>query len=93
MTDKAINWIIDNKWYLLFFAWGLPLGYYRSRFRKRVYETESWLINVKPVFIKELRGLFGNLFPGDPAYVKLRNFYRLYVSVYLVLFTLWLVSL
>ncbi len=88
---KAVfDWIIENKWYVLFFVWGLPLGYYRSKFRKRVYETDSWTINVKPYFLKETRALIGNLFPEDKEYLKLRNFYRVYVTIYLILFALWL---
>ncbi len=86
----VFDWIVANKWYVLFFVWGLPLGYYRSKFRKRVYETDSWTINVKPYFVKETRALIGNLFPEDKAYIKLRNFYRVYVAIYLILFALWL---
>lgn len=90
--NTLLGWIWEHKWYGLFFVWGLPLGYYRSKFRKRVYETDSWTINVKPLFLKELKALFMNAFPDDPQYIKLRNFYRIYVSIYLVLFALWLVS-
>jgi hypothetical protein len=78
-------------WLLLFVIWGLPLTYYRSKFRKIVYRTDSWIINVKPVFIDELRGLFGNLYPDDSNYIKMRNFYRMYLSVYTVLFTLYFI--
>ncbi|MDZ4846709.1 MAG: hypothetical protein SH857_14300 [Chitinophagales bacterium] len=81
-----MNW---NIWLILFLAWGLPLTYYRGRFRKMIYQTGHWAINIKPVFTKELRGLFGNLYPGVPEYLRLRNFYRFYLSVYLILFFLW----
>lgn len=81
-----MNWIIDNIWLILFFAWGLPLGLYRSKFRKLVYETESWTINIKPVFIKEIRALFGNILPDNSQYIKFRNFYRFYLLIYAVLF-------
>ncbi len=73
-------------WLLLFVAWGMPLTFYRSKFRKIVYQTNSWIINVKPVFTSELKGLFGNLYPDDIQYVKMRNFYRFYLFVYLILF-------
>ena len=75
-----------NVWLLLFIFWGLPLTYYRSKFRKIVYQTNSWIINIKPVFTTELKGLFGNLFPENTEYVKMRNFYRLYLFVYSILF-------
>ncbi len=76
-----------NIWLILFVVWGLPLTFYRSRFRKTVYQTESWKINIKPVFVKEIRGLFGNLFPENKKYLKIRNSYRTYLMVYLLLFT------
>lgn len=30
----------ENLWLILFVAWGVPLGYYRSKFRKLVYQTD-----------------------------------------------------
>ena len=65
--------IKDNIWLILFVIWGLPLSYYRSKFRKIVYQTDSWLINIKPLFLKELKGLFGNLYPENSKYRKFRN--------------------
>lgn len=85
MNFELFN-ITISVWLLLFVVWGLPLTYYRSKFRKIVYQTNSWIINIKPVFVTELKGLFGNLYPDDLQYVKMRNFYRLYLSVYLILF-------
>ena len=70
---------------LLFIAWSLPLAIYRSRFRKIVYQTDSWAINIKPYFLKEIKALFGNIYPGNMNYVKSRNFYRMYLSVYVLL--------
>ena len=82
--------IKNNLWLLLFVIWGLPLTHYRSKFRKMVYQTNSWIINVKPVFIRELKALFGNLYPNNVDYKKLRNFYRFYLAIYLILFLLYL---
>ena len=81
-----MDWILKHIWLILFVVWGLPMGYYRSNFRKIVYQTESWWINIKPVFIKELKALFGNMYPDNPAYLKYRNFYRFYLGVYSILF-------
>jgi peroxiredoxin Q/BCP len=86
MLDTVWQYAQEHKWLILFIIWGMPLGIYRSRFRKIVYQTNSWTINIKPVFIKELRALFGNLFPGNLHYLKMRNFYRFYLIVYLALF-------
>jgi len=81
--------IQKNIWLILFLIWGLPLTYYRSKFRKLVYQTDSWIINIKPIFWKELRALFGNIFPENKNYIKFRNFYRFYLTVYLILFILY----
>ena len=82
-------WLTDNFWLVVFLVWGLPLGIFRSKFRKMVYETNDWLINIKPVFVKELKGLFGNIYPENKAYLKLRNQYRFYLGVYFLLFILY----
>ena len=29
-----MDFIIKNIWFILFLAWGLPLSFYRSKFRK-----------------------------------------------------------
>lgn len=83
--------ILENIWLILFIGWGLPLTFYRSKFRKIVYQTDSWTINIKPYFGKELKALFGNLYPKNINYLKLRNFYRFYLIVYLILFTAYLI--
>ena len=71
---------------LILCIWGIPSTYFRNKFRKIVYQTNDWKINIKPVFVKELRGLFFNLFPEDKIYIKTRNQYRIYLVVYLLLF-------
>ncbi|PQJ79835.1 hypothetical protein [Polaribacter porphyrae] len=85
-----IAYIKENIWFILFLIWSFPMGIYRSKFRKIVYKTDSWLINIKPLFIKEFKGLFGNLYPDNIEYLKQRNFYRFYLGVYGVLFVLYL---
>ena len=82
-------WIKENIWFILFFIWSFPMGYYRSQFRKIVYETDDWTINIKPVFIKEMKGLFGNVFLENEEYLKMRNFYRFYLLIYMALFLAW----
>ncbi|MBP6065374.1 peroxiredoxin [Bacteroides sp.] len=78
-----------NLWLMLFLAWGLPLGYYRSKFRKLVYQTDRWTINIKPVFWREIKGLFGNLYPENKKYIQFRNFYLFYLLIYVVLFVIY----
>jgi peroxiredoxin Q/BCP len=38
---------------IILFIWGIPSTYFRSRFRKIVYQTDDWKINIKPVFLKK----------------------------------------
>jgi peroxiredoxin Q/BCP len=82
--------LINNIWLILFVVWGLPLTIYRSKFRRIVYQTDSWTINIKPYFMKELKALFGNMYPDNRTYLKFRNFYRFYLITYLLLFTSYL---
>ena len=39
--------------------------------------------------MKELKGLFGNIFPDNVVYRKFRNFYRFYLGIYFLLFFLY----
>lgn len=74
---------------VVLFIWGIPSSFIRSKFRKIVYQTNDWKINIKPLFFKELKGLFINLYPEDANYIKIRNYYRVYLLIYLVLFILY----
>lgn len=87
-----IDFISRNIWLILFVIWGLPLTHYRSKFRKMVYQTDDWRINIKPVFWKELKGLFGNLYPENKEYQKLKRFYLFYLSIYVLLLILYRVN-
>lgn len=74
--------------FALFFIWGIPLVKYRSKFRKIVYQTDSWVINIKPYFFKETVALFKNIYPDNQEYLRMRSFYRKYLLIYLILFVL-----
>ena len=81
--------------YCLFIAlivWGIPSTFFRSKFRKIVYKTDDWKINIKPIFIKELKALFFNIFPENDEYIKVRNQYRIYLMVYLLLFIAYILT-
>lgn len=82
-------WIRDNIWLTLFIVWGLPLGTFRSRFRKMVYETDDWTINIKPYFVKEIKALIGLIKVDHPEFEKTRNYYRFYLTIYLALFLVY----
>ena len=85
-----MDFILEHGWLILFFVWGLPLTYYRSKFRKLVYQTDNWVINIQPKFIKETKALFGLYHVDDVNFVKQRNFYRFYLAIYLILFACYL---
>ena len=81
---------MDNYLFIALLVWGIPSTFFRNKFRKIVYQTDDWKINIKPLFIKELKGLFFNIFPENVEYIKVRNQYRLYLSVYLLLFIIYI---
>ena len=78
--------------FILIVLWGIPSTFFRSKFRKIVYQTDDWKINIKPIFIKELKGLFFNIFPENDKYIKVRNQYRIYLMVYLLLFIVYILT-
>ena len=71
--------------FFIIIVWGLPAMQLRSQFRKMVYNTNDWKINIKPVFVKEFKALFSNALLTEPKEVRIRNRYRFYLLVYLVL--------
>ena len=72
------------------FLWGAPSTYFRSKFRKIVYNTDDWKINIKPLFTKEIKALIFNLYPNNHKYLQIRNYYRLYLLIYLALFIVYM---
>ena len=78
--------------FILLLLWGIPSTFFRNKFRKIVYQTDDWKINIKPIFIKELKGLFFNIFPENDEYIKVRNQYRIYLMVYLLLFIVYILT-
>ena len=76
--------------FIFLILWGLPSTFLRSDFRKIVYKTNDWKINIKPLFKKELVGLFYNIYPDDEIYIKTRNQYRIYLVIYLMIFLVYL---
>ncbi len=74
---------------ILLVVWGIPSTFFRSRFRKIVYQTDDWKINIKPLFIKEIRGILSNIYPENKEYIRSRNNYRAYLIVYLIIFVIY----
>ena len=80
---------MDYYLFIVLIVWGIPSTFFRSKFIKIVYQTDDWKINIKPLFVKELKGLFFNIFPKNKDYIKVRDQYRLYLSIYLFLFIIY----
>ena len=78
LSDVSVNFIAI----VAFIIWSFPLTYFRSRFRKMVYDTDSWLINIKPVFWEEIKVLFGYNNQKNRSDRRLINFYRFYLIIY-----------
>ena len=74
---------------IILFIWGIPSTYFRSKFRKIVYKTNDWKINIKPLFKKEIIALIGNIEPYNNEYIKIRKYYRIYLFIYLIIFLLY----
>ena len=81
--------LAKNLLLIVLILWGIPSTYFRSKFRKIVYKTEDWKINIMPLFSKEIKSLFLNMYPDDKNYIKVRNSYRLYLVVYVILFIVY----
>ena len=74
---------------IILILWGIPSTYFRSKFRKMIYETNDWKINIKPLFKKELIGLFSKISSKNKNYIKNRNNYRIYLIIYGILFLVY----
>ena len=59
--------------FIILIIWGIPSTFFRSKFRKIVYQTNDWKINIKPLFKKEIVGLLFNLYPENKEYIKTRK--------------------
>ena len=95
MIESKLLTFVNNSTMKLFIfivliLWGLPSTFLRSDFRKIVYKTNDWKINIKPIFLKEIKGLLFNIYPEDDKYLKSRNLYRIYLIIYLILFIIYL---
>ena len=55
--------------FIILIIWGIPSTFFRSKFRKIVYKTNDWKINIKPLFRKEIVGLLFNLYPENEEYI------------------------
>ena len=78
-----------NFLFIILIIWGIPSTFFRSKFRKIVYKTDDWKINIKPLFKKEIIALFSNIYPDNKEYLRIRKQYRSYLFIYLLIFILY----
>lgn len=76
--------MFEHLWLIFLFVLSVPVLYYRSKFRKIIYQTESWMVILKPSSLKELKAFFGNMYPDNENYLKYRNLYRHYSALLVV---------
>ena len=74
--------------FLAFTVWSFPVWKYRSDFRKMVYGTSDWKINVLPYFWLETKVLLGIDKRTKPEEKRVISFYRRYLIVYFLLLAL-----
>ena len=61
---------MKNLLLFIIILWGIPSTYFRSKFRKIIYETNDWIINIKPLFKKQLIGLFFKISSKNKDYIN-----------------------
>ena len=77
--------MLQHLWLIFLIVLAIPVVYYRIRFRKIIFQTDSWTVIFKPSSLTELKAFYGNTLPDNENYLKIRNLYRHY-SVLLVVF-------
>ena len=76
--------MFERLWLIFLFVMAIPLVYYRGKFRKAVFQTDSWIVVFKPSSLKEFKAFFGNAYPDNENYLKYRNLYRSYTALFVV---------
>lgn len=82
--------MFESLWFILLVVMAIPLVYYQGKFRKEVFQTDSWTVFIKPSSVKEFKAFFGNMYPDNENYLKYRNLYRLYTALFVVLITFFI---
>lgn len=77
-------------WILLgvLFLYTKPLWFWRYQFRTIIYKDKRFIINIKPVFIKEFKALFSNKYFKTKKEMHIANRYRLYLTGLMILLIL-----
>ena len=76
--------MFERLWLIFLIVLTIPVVYYRIKFRKIIFQTDSWTVIFKPSWSKELKAFYGNTFPDNENYLKIRNLYRQYSALLVV---------
>jgi peroxiredoxin Q/BCP len=82
--------MFEHLWLIFLIVMAIPLVYYRMRFKKAVYQTDSWKVVFKLSTLTELKAFFGNTYPDNEDYLKSRNIYRSYTALFVVFITFFI---
>ena len=84
--------MFERLWLIFLIALAIPVVYYRIKFRKVIFQTDSRAVIFKPSSLKELKAFWGNTMPDNENYLRIRNLYRQY-SALLVVFIAFFIFL
>mmetsp|Transcript_44373 Transcript_44373/g.50094 ORF Transcript_44373/g.50094 Transcript_44373/m.50094 type:complete len:142 (+) Transcript_44373:262-687(+) len=59
VVGTMLTFVNEHILFIVFFIWSWPLMQYRNAWRRLIYETEDWKINIQPWFVRECKILCG----------------------------------
>jgi peroxiredoxin Q/BCP len=77
--------VYDRLWLILFVLLTIPLVYYKFKFRNILNKTVGWTVFFRPSTWNEMKAFFGNTYPDNENYLKVRNLYRFYTAPWVIL--------
>jgi hypothetical protein len=87
MSFKVFDKVISG-WFVTFVVCGLPLTLSQP-FRQNRFSNRKLDDKYQTGFVDEIKVLSGNVYPENQDYLKMRNFYGFYLSVYTLLFVVY----
>lgn len=76
--------MFESLWLIFLFLLAIPVIYYCIKFKKVIYQSDSWTVIFKLSSLKEMKAFFGNSYPENETYLKYRNLYRQYSALLVV---------
>ena len=76
--------MFEHLWLIFLIVLAIPVIYYRVMFRKIIFQSDRWTVIFKLSPLKGLKAFYGNTFPDNENYLKIRNLYRQYSALLVV---------